>query len=208
MIEADWQRSNDAGAMLDYPWEQYRTSPHSNDLRFGGNMRNAASSTDTLADLDRALHRYYLASCRGIWKLLPQDESRRGVELAEQFLAGAVSGEELSDYNYYVEGAAFCIDYNTVPEAIDRWVAEVSAIPEAELRSMLHPPAAAHEIEPLELLKRAAYFVDFAMIYPSLSPKGPPPASYRPFLSAEVLRQYVEYPAPTADGPRGGAESA
>ena len=62
------------------------------------------------------------------------------------------------------------------------------------MRSMLHPSESADEIDPRELLKRAAYFADYAMIYPSLSPQGPPPDSYRPFLSADVLRQYVGYP--------------
>jgi hypothetical protein len=65
---------------------------------------------------------------------------------------------------------------------------------------MLHPPEVAQEIEPRELLKRAAYFVDYAMIFPSLRPKGPPPASYRPFLSAAVLRQHIAYPGATGGG--------
>lgn len=193
MTEAEWHRSNDAGAMLDIFWQQRGVSVHWTDLRFGGDVRGDTSKGDT-ADLDRALHRFYLACCRGIWKLLPQEESRRGVEMAEQWLVGAVSDEELSKYNWHVEGAAFCIDYNTAPADIERWVGEVRGLPAAELRSMLHPPEAADEIEPRELLKRAAYFVDYAMIYPSLSPQGPPPASYRPFLSAEVLRRYVGYP--------------
>src|SRR5262249_2845506 len=144
-------------------------------------------------------HRFYLASCRGIWKLLPQEASRRGVEMAEQWLAGSVSDEEMSEYNWDVEGAAFCIDYNTAPADIDRWVAEVRALSTAELRSMVHPPGAAEGIEPRELLLRAAYFADYAMVYPSLSPKGPPPASYRPFLSATVLRQHVGYPGRSPD---------
>jgi hypothetical protein len=52
------------------------------------------------------------------------------------------------------------------------------------------------------LLKRAAYFVDYAMVYPSLSPMGPPPASYRSFLSARVLREHVGSPAHPEDGER------
>jgi hypothetical protein len=195
MTEAEWHNSDDAGAMIDFLWQQHGVSPHGIDLRFGGDVRENDASEDAAADLDRTLHRFYLASCRGIWKLLPQEESRRGVEMAEQYLAGTVSGDELSKYNWHVEGAAFCIDYNAAPDDIGRWVAEIRALPATELRSMLHPPEAAYEIEPRELLKWAAYFVDYAMIYPSLSPKGPPPASYRPFLSAALLRQHVGYPA-------------
>jgi hypothetical protein len=205
MTEAEWQRSTDADAMLDFLWQRQGISPHRGDVRSGGNLRGTATSEGIEADLDRALHRFYLASCRGIWKLLPQEASRRGVEMAEQYLAGTVSAEKLSMYNWDVEGTAFCIDYNTAPEDIARWVVEVRALPAAELRSMLHPPEAAQVIEPRELLRRAAYFVDFAMIYPSLSPKGPPPSSYRLFLSADVLRQHVAYPAhPTGGGREGG----
>ena len=146
-------------------------------------------------DLASTLHRFYLASCRGVWRLLPQDGSRYSVELAERFLAGVATAQEVNEANYYAEGAAFCIDYDTAPQEIARWVEEVRAIPDAELRSMLHGAEAADEVEPRELLKRAAYFADYAMIYPSLSPQGPPPETYRLFLSAAVLRQHVEYPA-------------
>jgi hypothetical protein len=202
MTESEWHTSDDAGAMLDYLWARHGVSPHAIDVRFGDDMGDIPAAPGALVDLERALHRYYLACCRVIWKLLPQEESRRGVELAEQFVDGKVSDEEIRKYNWHVEGAELCIDFNTEPEAIDCWVAEIRALTEAELRSMLHPPEAAQLIEPRELLKRAAYFADYAMIYPSLSPKGPPTASYRPFLSPEVLRQSVAYPAATADKPR------
>jgi hypothetical protein len=193
MTEAEWHRSDDAGGMLDFLWEQRGVSLHGNNHRFGGDVRSDASEGDS-ADLDRALHQFYLACCRGVWKLLPQEPSRRGVEMAEQWLTGAVSDEELSKYNWYTEGAAFCIDYNSSPDDTARWVAEVRALPAAELRSMLHPPETADAVEPRELLKRAAYFADYAMIYPSLRPLGPPPGSYRSFLSAELLRLHVGYP--------------
>ena len=195
MTEAEWHRSDDAGAMLDYLWQGRARRPDGIGLRFGGDMleSNAASGVDD--ELELSLHRFYLDSCRGIWKLLPQKASRRGVELAEQFLAGAATAEEVSKYNWDVEAAAFCIDYDTAPDNIACWVAEVRALPEAELRSMLHPPAAASEVEPRELLLGAAYFADYAMVYPSFRPQGPPPRSYRPFLSAEVLRRHVGYPA-------------
>ncbi len=201
MTEAEWHCCDDAGAMLDFLWQQRGVSPHWIDLRFGGDVRESDPRGDTEADLTRSLHRFYLACCRGIWKLLPQEASRRGVELAEQFLAGAATAEEVRKYNWDVEGAAFCINYNSAPEEIARWVAEVPALPTAELRGMLHPPEAADEIEPRELLQRAAYFADFAMIYPSLRPHGPPPASYRLFLSAAVLRRHVGYPGRAGESP-------
>jgi hypothetical protein len=194
MTDAEWNSSDDAGAMLDYLWRQHGVSLNSHYLLFGGDMR-AEPPSDAMAGLDRALHQFYVASCRRIWKLLPQEESRRGIELAEGFLAGEVSAEEITKYNWHVEGAAFDIDYNTArPEDIQRWVAEVRALSAAELRSMLHLKEADDDIDPRELLKQAAYFADYAMIYPSLRPKGPPPQGKRKFLSAAVMRQYVSYP--------------
>ena len=180
--------------MLDALWARFGVAPHWCDLRFGGDMRYTAPRPQEIADFDRRLHLYYLASCRAIWRLLPQEGSRHGVELAEQFLVGAATAEELNKYHYFVEGAAFTIDYNTEPEAIKRWVSEVRAIPEAELRSMLHPPETALQIDARELLKRAAYFADYAFIYPSIIRKLPPPPNYRPFLSADLLRRHLDRP--------------
>jgi hypothetical protein len=194
MTEAEWLNSNDAGAMLEFLWDCQGIRPCDIDLRFGGNIRESTLSQGTAARLDRQLHRYYLASCRAIWRLLPQEASRRGVELAEQYLTGKATSEELNKFNWDVEGAAFNIDYNVDAEAINTWIEEVRAIPEAEFRSMLHPPEIALAIAPRELLKRAAYFVDYAMIYPSLTPKGPPPRSYYPFLSTDLLREFVGNP--------------
>ncbi|HEY1191037.1 MAG TPA: hypothetical protein VGE74_25615 [Gemmata sp.] len=196
MTEAEWHHGNDAGALLDFLWHRRNVSPDGIGIRFGGAVQ--ASAAEGVGDpLTRALHRFYLASCRGIWPLLPQEASRRGVELAEQFLAGAVAAESVNEYNWHTEGAAFRIDYAAAPgdvEAIAQWIVEIQALPAGELRAMLHPPETADEVEPRELLLRAAYFADYAMIYPSIRPPGPPPDSYRPFLSAEVLRRHVSYP--------------
>ena len=137
------------------------------------------------------LHRFYLACCRSIWPLFPQESSRRGVELAEQWLDGDTTTEELNKFNYYVEGAAFTIDYNTEPNKIGEWVALLRS--NDSYRQLLHPPEIADQLEPREILKRAAYFADYAMIYPSLKPAGIPPEKYRPFLSADLLREFVSF---------------
>ena len=81
MTEVQWDRSDDAGAMLDFLWRYRGVSPHGIDLRFGGNVQPSDAAAGDDDDLGRSLHRFYLASCRGIWKLLPQEASRRGVEL-------------------------------------------------------------------------------------------------------------------------------
>ena len=195
MTEAEWLASDDACAMLEFLWQQLKAARSGNDL-CGPNGGDAleANAVGVEADSVRALHELYLASCRHIWRLLPQEASRRGIELAEQHLAGVVTAEEVSDYNWHTEAAAFCFEYDSEPESIARWVAEVRALPEPELQRMLHPPEIADQIDPRELLARAAYFADYAMIYPSIRPLGPPQRDHCLFLSAEVLRQYVGYP--------------
>ena len=194
MTEADWSRSDDAGTMLDVLWQQRGIAPGWRGLPVSTDLRETdAAECD---DLDRALHRFYVASGRGIWPLLVQADSRRAIELAEQFLAGAATAAQLNEHEYDAEAAAFTVDYETAPEAIARWVAKVRALPPDRLRALLHPPATADRVETRELLKRAAYFAHYAMTYPSIRPPGPPPASYRPFLSAVVLRRYVGYPGP------------
>jgi hypothetical protein len=45
------------------------------------------------------------------------------------------------------------------------------------------------------LLKSAAYFAHYAIMYPAMNPKGVPPQSYHQFLSAHLLRQHMQYAA-------------
>jgi hypothetical protein len=139
-------------------------------------------------ELERRLHHYYLLCCRRIWRLLPQQESRRGVELAEQYLADGISGEELMHANYYVEGAAFNIDYNSEPENIERWVREVEAMPRDELCAMLAGEYTAVAVDARRLLLRAAYFADFAMVYPKMRHKKPS-KEYAIFFAPDLFRQ-------------------
>ena len=147
-----------------------------------------------MAQLERQLHRYYLACCRAIWMLLPQEESRRGVEIGEQYLLGQITDEELNRLNWHVEGAAFTIDYNCKPEEIAIWVEKVRQLSPSELGALLHPTRTTWDINERELLTHAAYFADFAMIYPQLTQREVPPKSYAPFLSADLLRNHIDDP--------------
>jgi hypothetical protein len=150
---------------------------------------------DDEAALVPSLHRYFVACCRRIWRLLPQEGSRRGIEVAERYLAGEATDDELDEVDWHCEGAAFNINYNCEPEAIQRWVAEVRAIPADEMAAMLSPPGAAPGVDEQELLMRAAYFADYATIYPHLTPKRGVPDSYAAFLSAELLREQFGGPS-------------
>src|SRR5262245_58788100 len=81
------------------------------------------------SELQRKLHAYYLSCARAIWRLLPQEESRIGIEVGELYLEGRVTEIELSHENYYTEGAAFNILYDCDPAAITKWIEETEAIP-------------------------------------------------------------------------------
>ena len=105
-----------------------------------------------------------------------------------------VPDSDLSDCDYYVEGAAFGIDYKSSPDELDSWISSVDAIPKSDFRSLL---CLQNEDRPdsYQLLKSAAYFAHYAIMYPAINPKGNPPESYHKFLSADLLREHIEYAA-------------
>ena len=144
-------------------------------------------------ELELPLYRFYLATCRNIWVLLPQEESRKGIELAEQFVAGEATWEQVSRYNWHTEGAAFSFENDNDPE-IPRLVREADALDKTTLREILSKPEVLADEGMKELLKSAAYFADHSMIYPSIQPKGPP-REHTEFMFADTLRKYVEYPS-------------
>ena len=153
----------------------------------------AFHSQDT-ARLDQQLQRYFLCNCRHFWKLLPQESSRRGVEVAERFLMGQATIEEFKRAEYHAEGAAFLIDYNCEPESNQQWINAVRQMPESDLRAMARCPATMTLEIIRELLRLAAYFVDFAMLYPGFTKNWWPTEEYRPLLSVPLLREFFPHP--------------
>jgi hypothetical protein len=144
--------------------------------------------------LDQQLQRYFLCNCRHFWKLLPDELSRAGVEVAQRFLMGRATAAELKTAEYSAEGAAFGIDYNCYPETLEKWVNGVLQMPESELRSMARCPPLVTRDFTKELLKRAAYFVDRAMLYPGSTKTWWPTEEYRPLLSVSLLRELFPQP--------------
>ncbi len=145
MTHEEWLDCTDVPAMLEVLW----------DAKDGG------EPTFTLR-----MHRYLVACCRRIWKLLPQEGNRRGIEVAECYLTGWATDTELQRVSWGSEGAAFIIDYNCYPDSIKKWVDDVQALPPDELANMLIPPGAILEINARHLLLQAAYFADLAARYP------------------------------------------
>jgi hypothetical protein len=178
MSEKEWLRSDDVALMLRWFRQQWRGEEN---------------------DLDRLLHRYCLACCRGIWRLLPRGDSRAGVEVAERFLEGLATRDEFDRAEYVAEGAAFMFDFELDPESISRWCDEVSQIPPEELAAMIHTPLPGDDLSPRGLLQHAAYFADIAMCYPTIAPKESI-ERFRLFLPASLLWEVVGNPFSTSSG--------
>ena len=154
------------------------------------------------ADLDRLLHRFCLACCRRIWRLLPQEKSRSGVEVAERFVDGLATRDELGRAEWLAEGAAFEIDQDSVPESIAHWCDEVSQISLVEFGAMIHSPRPDDDLSSRGLLEHAAYFAVTAMCYPGIRPKESI-ERFRLFMPPPLLRVFVGNPfRSTSDHPR------
>lgn len=143
------------------------------------------------------LQRYFLACARAIWKLLPDEMSRRGIEVTEQFLLGLATPDDMSRADYESEAAAFGIDYNTNPAEVERWEDEIKRIPRGELKELIHPIGSAGKYKPREILLYAAYFANFAMNYTNFvnldgtKRTARVPENYWIFLSPKVLKEFL-----------------
>ena len=81
-------------------------------------------------DVSARKKRLYLAACgRRIEKLLPQEESRWAIEIAERLADGEPYETEAAQAEWYVEGAAFLIDYDTQSELVEQAIIDVTNIP-------------------------------------------------------------------------------
>ena len=191
MTESEWNECGDAIAMLEFALSLRGIKSDSHRHKMGYRMNSGA--VETSDDFETCLHRFYVACCRNIWRLLPDPDSRNGIEIAEKWLHGSATDSELNQCDRDVEGAAFGIDYKSDPEELKRWIADVEMIAEQELKSMIHLPSNAAKVSAHDLLRHAAYFASFATMYPAIHPKGLPPENYHLFLSPDLLREHVKY---------------
>lgn len=135
-------------------------------------------------------HGFYVACARRIFPLLPQEESRAGIRIAEKYLAGDATRQELSAQNWSTEGAAFVFDYDTEPDEIAKWLAEVEAIPDSQVAGLLNDCYEPNTIDARDVLLNAAYFADHAMIFPFCSRLEHVPRNYIPFLNIDLFQEH------------------
>ena len=162
MTREEWDQSSDATAMLRVLYVQ-----QSKHLR---------------KQLKQVHH--FLIACS--WKhvhLIPQESIREGLKGGEKWIAGEIDNEELNRLNYHAEGEAFFLDYCNKPEDIRRIEAWIAGI--KQLNGMSFEAAR-------DVLKRAAYFAEGSMIYPTLPP-GPWIGGLfkSEFLFPDLLREHL-----------------
>jgi len=159
----DWSVSTNAPAML--------TSLHLN-------------YPDQMQLLIPKLHRYFIATCRTIEHFTPQENLRKAVRGAEKWFAGKITDDEFHRLKWNVEASAFRIENAKHPEDFTWLQLMVSKID--SLNGL--PIEEAHRI-----LTKAAFFVDAALCYPTIS-SAPfvQNLCLSEFLSADLLREYVD----------------
>ena len=163
------------------------------------------------AELVRLTHRYLLACCRAIWKLLPMEASRRGIEVTERYIEGQATREEFGLAGWQAEGAAFFLEpfeyeprdatteereYRLQYEADRRaqialLVEEVEAMTPEDLRRLVRLEASDGAISRRQSLADAAYFADSSIAYPGIRPRVSVIETHRRFLSPSLLREIV-----------------
>lgn len=169
-----------------------------------------------LEDWDRPLHRYYLACCRRIWKLLPEDELRLAIGTAERYAEGGATDVEYFDAIRSAEGCmcqiGFCnelhaeesppgYDYKSLAcWLVEGWARAVSEIRPNKLRRLIGQPDAGESSDPRKLLEEAAGFAFYAIAYPTCRPRGAAMEHFRKFLSARLLREII--PEPSSPHPK------
>jgi hypothetical protein len=188
MTKDEWLKCKNASLMIKFLWTQ---EPYSSVAKKFEVYPTSEDWMDYLS-VEMPLYKFFLSSCRNIWSLLTQEESRKGIELAEGFIEGKVKWDSVSEYNWHVEGAAFCFEDPPDQERIDIWIKDVENH-SSDLINKFRIEGK-EEISTQELLKQAAYFADHAMVYPSIQPKGLSKDKYNKFLCPNLLRQYVNYP--------------
>lgn len=194
MSDEEWWRSDDVPAMI-------------RSLRAGWHGPSG--------EFVRLIHRYLLASCRAIWRLLPMDESRRGVEVAERYIEGRATAEELRIASWQAEGAAFYLEpFEYEPENEDsearehrlryeaerkarirHFMADVEAIPTEELRRMVRLDPADGPVDARQVLSDAAYFAYEALDYHLIHARSHSIQSHEAFLDPVLLREIVGDPS-------------
>lgn len=158
------------------------------------------------SDRDRLTQRYFLACCRKIWRLLPDEYSRRAIKVAERHNVGRATRKEWRDavreaeagWIYFQEvktGLSLAEEEN--PEQLGRWIGEIASIPAEELRGMVRPRSSGEAYSPGELLELASGFVEFSVeSYGGWGERAwelhrHQLDEYQMFLSAPLLREIV-----------------
>jgi hypothetical protein len=115
-----------------------------------------------------SIQKYLLACCRRIWPLIPDSGSRRGVAAGEKYCRGEFTWEGVQEADWYSEASAFLFDYfDENDPQVASFIAQVSQDRD-KIERLLVPAYSFHQQSVRELLKDAAYFANFALMYPGI----------------------------------------
>ena len=130
------------------------------------------------------LHRYFLACCWKIEHLIPQKALRDGLRGAEKWIDGKITDEEFRRLEWSAEAEAFAFENPDTAEEqkeLEDLIDSVEFLKDTSYET-------AHYI-----MKKAAYFVDTAMVYPTINhaPYVESLCTSR-FLCPDLLREYLQ----------------
>jgi hypothetical protein len=166
---------------------------------------------------DYRLRRFYLACCRRIWRLLPPDAIRLGLEAAERHLEGTATPREASywahlakEWGYMAEADIYAIStYNCVCDEqelpdesffsqsgrVQCWVDEIARIPTHKIRRMVRKKGDAITSSPRKVLEDATMFAHSTIYWAVGSGEVKRGIeTYGQFLFPHVLRATVCHP--------------
>ncbi|MEP0177852.1 MAG: hypothetical protein ABJH28_10895 [Paraglaciecola sp.] len=128
------------------------------------------------------LQLFFIDCCKSKLYLLPHDEFKIALDLADKFASGSVSLEKVREYNWYTESAVFSMDYDTDTEKNLKIYNKIKD--ELGLPNILDARAFAISL---------GYFIDWSSLYLS-DFDGKTPNNYEQFLEAELLRKRIDAP--------------
>ena len=128
------------------------------------------------------LQLFFIDCCRLYLYLLPHEEFRVALDLAEDYASDQISLDKVREYNWYTESAVFSMDYDIDTEknlAIYENIQE-----KLSLQNILDARAFAISL---------GYFVDWTSMYLS-DFAGKTNDKYERFLDADLLRRRIREP--------------
>jgi len=128
------------------------------------------------------LQLYFIDCCKHYLHLLPHEEFRVALDLAEQFSSGLIPVEKVRDYNWYTESAVFSMDY------------DIDTAKSMEIYTNIQDKLSLFNIlDARAFAISLGYFIDWTSLYLS-DFDGKTNNEYKQFWDPNMLRKRIEKP--------------